>query len=268
MRLLVSVRAGDEVAAALAGGADIIDAKEPARGSLGPVSPEMLQAISARVPASVPVSAALGDFTAPDAVRYAVAGAKVTDRRAPTYLKLGFAGVRSKPAVTALITAGLDAAAAVPVRPVVVPVGYADHDSAHSLPLEEMLRVAIVAGARAFLVDTHLKQGRGLLDWIELDRLRRLSADARSAGLLLAVAGSLDSGAVSRLGGIADVIGVRGAVCRGGREGTVDALLVQAIRDLLPDRGLAEREAWPREGSSSGLQPSVMKGARKRDQRA
>ena len=37
MRLLVSVRSADEVAAAMAGGADIIDAKEPARGSLGAV---------------------------------------------------------------------------------------------------------------------------------------------------------------------------------------------------------------------------------------
>ncbi len=62
MRLLVSVRTEHEVAAALAGGADIIDAKEPARGSLGPVSPEVLQAIAARVPESMPLSVALGDF--------------------------------------------------------------------------------------------------------------------------------------------------------------------------------------------------------------
>ena len=35
MRLLVSVRSAAEVGPALAGGADIIDAKEPGRGSLG-----------------------------------------------------------------------------------------------------------------------------------------------------------------------------------------------------------------------------------------
>ena len=38
MQLLVSVRSAVEVAPALAGGADIIDAKEPDRGSLGAVS--------------------------------------------------------------------------------------------------------------------------------------------------------------------------------------------------------------------------------------
>ena len=62
MQLLVSVRSEAEVAAALAGGADLIDAKEPALGSLGPVGGAELLAIAARVPETVPLSAALGDF--------------------------------------------------------------------------------------------------------------------------------------------------------------------------------------------------------------
>jgi uncharacterized protein (UPF0264 family) len=233
MQLLVSVRAGNEVTAALAGGADIIDAKEPARGSLGLVAPEVLQAISARVPDWVPFSVALGDFTAPDTVRHAVAGANVPGRRAPIYLKLGFAGERSEVTVTSLIAAALDAAAAASVRPVVVPVAYADCENASSPAPEGVLRTAITAGARAFLIDTYLKNGRGLLDWVDLHRLRMLAADARSAGLLLAIAGSLDRAALDRVAGIADVVGVRGAACRGGREGTVDAMLVQRLRERL-----------------------------------
>ena len=233
MRLLVSVRAGDEVAAALAGGADIIDAKEPARGSLGPVSPEVLLAIAARVPEPVPLSVALGDFTEPDAVRLAVAGARVPVRRAPTYLKLGFAGERSEAAVTSLVAAAIDAASATVVRPIVVPVAYADHENAGSASPEDVLRAAMAAGARAFLMDTWMKDGRGLLEWIALERLRRMSADARSAGMLLAIAGSLDLAALDQLAGIADVIGVRGAACRGGREGSVEAAMVQRVRDRL-----------------------------------
>jgi hypothetical protein len=237
MRLLVSVRAGEEVAAALAGGADIIDAKEPARGSLGPVSSEVLQAIAARVPEQVPLSVALGDFTAPgrgrDAVRLAVAGAKLPVGRTPTYVKLGFAGEPSKAGVTSLVAAAMDVAAATPVRPIVVPVAYADHESAGSAAPEDVLRAAMAAGARAFLVDTCMKDGRGLLEWISLERLRRLSADARSAGMLLAIAGSLDLTALDQVVGIADVIGVRGAACRGGRGGSVDAALVRRVRDRL-----------------------------------
>ena len=40
MKLLVSVSNADEAFAAVEGGADIIDAKDPSRGALGPVSPE------------------------------------------------------------------------------------------------------------------------------------------------------------------------------------------------------------------------------------
>jgi len=233
MRLLVSVRAGDEAAAALAGGADIIDAKEPGRGSLGPVSPEVLLAIAAGVPGPVPLSVALGDFTEPDAVRLAVAGVKLPGRPAPAYLKLGFAGERSEAGVSSLVAAAIDAAAAMAARPIVVPVAYADHENAGSAAPEGVLRAALAAGALAFLLDTCVKDGRGLLEWIALERLRELSANARSAGILLAIAGSLDIAALDHLVGIADVIGVRGAVCRGGREGSVEAALVRRMRNRL-----------------------------------
>ena len=45
MRLLVSVRSEEEARAALAGGADIIDAKEPSRGALGAVEIGVLREI-------------------------------------------------------------------------------------------------------------------------------------------------------------------------------------------------------------------------------
>ena len=47
--LLVSVRSADEADAALAGGADLIDCKEPARGPLGVAEPEVVAAILDRV---------------------------------------------------------------------------------------------------------------------------------------------------------------------------------------------------------------------------
>jgi hypothetical protein len=135
--------------------------------------------------------------------------------------------------VTSLVAAAIDVAAATAVRPIVVPVAYADHERAGSPAPEAVLRAAMAAGARAFLLDTCVKDGRGLLEWIALERLRGLSAGARSAGMLLAIAGSLDLAALDRLAGIADVIGVRGAACRGGREGSVEAALVRRLRDQL-----------------------------------
>jgi uncharacterized protein (UPF0264 family) len=228
--LLVSVRDEDEVAATLAGGADIIDAKEPARGALGPVSSAILRSIAARVPETIAMSAALGDFTSPDTVRRAVNGVDISQRSAATYLKLGFAGQPSEAVVTSLIAAALGAAGA---GRTIVPVAYADHERAGAPAPEAVLRATVAAGARAFLIDTYAKDGGGLLDCIAASRLRTLSADGRSAGLLLAVAGSLTADTLDRMAGLADVLGVRGAACRGGREGRVDADLVRRLRGRL-----------------------------------
>ena len=102
MQLLVSVRSAAEVGPALSGGADIIDAKEPDRGSLGPVSPATLAEILAVVPLQTrPFSIALGDLASDGRCRSrAIASIALPVRAAPTYLKLGFAGVRSPETVT------------------------------------------------------------------------------------------------------------------------------------------------------------------------
>jgi len=219
MRLLVSVRSAEEVSAALAGGADIIDAKEPGRGSLGRVTPAVLAAIAARTPASVPLSVALGDCADLDSLRVALDGARLGERIAQVYLKLGFAGVRSLERITAL----LETAVASANGPGIVAVSYADYGLAGTPPAEDVLRAAIAARAAGFLVDTSRKDGRTLLDHLPIESLAAISRRARAAGLLFAVAGSLDPDAVSRLGVIADVVGIRGAACRGGRSGSVDA---------------------------------------------
>jgi len=60
MKLLVSVRDAIDASAALAGGADIIDAKEPASGALGAVDLATFQHIVAAVANARLVTAALG----------------------------------------------------------------------------------------------------------------------------------------------------------------------------------------------------------------
>jgi uncharacterized protein (UPF0264 family) len=232
--LLVSVRGAEEVAAALAGGADIIDAKEPARGSLGAVTPAVLSAIAARTPASVPLSVALGDCTALDEVRAAMDAARLGERSGPVYRKLGFAGVPSVERITAL----LEAAAGSASGGWIVAVGYADFAAAGTPAPEDVLRAAVAARARGFMVDTWLKDGRALLDHLSIERLETLSLSARAAGLLFALAGSLDPDAISRLAGIADVLGVRGAACRDGRGGAVDEERVADLRRRLGYRPL------------------------------
>jgi uncharacterized protein (UPF0264 family) len=230
MPLLVSVRSAEEVSAALAGGADIIDAKEPARGSLGAVDPEVLSAIAARTPGSVPLSVALGDCATEEEVRCAVSAVRLPKRSAPVYLKLGFAGIASADRVVRLLRAAVATATASVLDPDIVGVAYGDHRAAATLSPEGVLRAAVAARAAGLLIDTFRKDGRRLLDHLPLGRLSALSVSARTAGLLFAVAGSLDLDAIARLAPIADVLGVRGAACRGGRTGTVTSERVAGLR--------------------------------------
>ena len=70
MKLLVSVRNAIDASAALAGGADIIDAKEPASGALGAVDLATFQHIVAAVADARPVTAALGDAVDEQAIAH------------------------------------------------------------------------------------------------------------------------------------------------------------------------------------------------------
>ena len=64
MRLLVSVVSADEARRAIAGGADIVDVKDPREGALGAPSPRVLSEVVRAVGPAAPVSAALGDLPA------------------------------------------------------------------------------------------------------------------------------------------------------------------------------------------------------------
>jgi uncharacterized protein (UPF0264 family) len=234
MELLVSVRSGAEVAAALAGGADVIDAKEPSHGSLGPVSPEALADILAEVPAEQALSLALGDFAAPDEVLAAFTSRQMAARSAPLYLKLGFAGVSASDRLEAMIATAVAASHRHLASPLVVAVAYADWARAATAPPETISRIALECGAAGVLLDTQVKDGQGLLNWIDLPALRLWVERGRDVGLLTALAGGLqvdDIGLVS--GARPDVVGVRGAACDGGREGRVNAGRVQALRERL-----------------------------------
>src|SRR5579871_6662348 len=100
MRLLVSARNAVEAAAALAGGADIVDAKEPSAGALGAVTIDALRGIISTVDAARPVSAAVGDAADAAALARDVS-ARAVERVA--FVKIGFAGIADASRVTDLV---------------------------------------------------------------------------------------------------------------------------------------------------------------------
>jgi (5-formylfuran-3-yl)methyl phosphate synthase len=235
MRLLVSVRSAEEVAPALAGGADIIDAKEPELGSLGPVAPERLRAIATQLPEETEFSIALGDFSASEQVAHAVSTVPVSARPAALYLKLGFAGVGSDERIGELLATARTIARSHPAAPRIIAVAYADAGLAGSADPAAIVQAAGLARCDGVLLDTHEKGGANLFDWISPVTLRQLIGRARECRLLTAVAGGLTLEDLEVIGEAEpDVVGFRSAACRGGRNGRVSSILVRELRNRLP----------------------------------
>jgi (5-formylfuran-3-yl)methyl phosphate synthase len=228
VKLLVSVVDADEARAAATAGADIIDAKNPAEGSLGAAAPAVIAAVRAAVPAGLPVSAAIGDMpNLPGTAALAALGAA---RSGAAFVKVGLWGVTTEPDAIALLRAVREAVAGTAV----VAAAYADAVRAAHGPLApaSLPRVAHAAGVEACLLDTAVKDGRGLLEWLSPATLTALVADAHAAGLEIALAGALraeDLPLIRDTG--ADIAGVRSAACHDGeRTGHLDAERVRALR--------------------------------------
>ena len=223
MRLLVSVADAREARAALAGGADVIDAKDPRRGALGPVAPDVLAAICGAVAGRRPVSAALGDLGAAAAVGRRV---ELAVACGVAFVKLGLAGIASAARARAL---GAVAVRAAGERTAVVLVAYADWRRAASLAPARVCAAAAAAGARGVLLDTAVKDAPLFTLWAASEVGAWVQA-AHAAGLFAALAGGLgerDIALAAALG--ADVVGVRGAACAGGRTGPVSRARVAAL---------------------------------------
>ncbi len=156
--LLVSVRSADEVEAALAGGADLIDVKEPAKGPLAPAEAEVVAAVIAKVKGKVPVSAALGEWS-PNAITEAHWHLELK----LNYVKWGLAGYSPKPGWGEDL---LDTRRELPVGMEMVAVAYADWERAKSVPPAELAKFAKRFRFKAFLLDTWGKDGKTLLDFM------------------------------------------------------------------------------------------------------
>jgi len=228
MRLLVSVANVDDAAAALAGGADVIDAKDP-HAALGPVTARVLREIRTAVGEARPVTAAIGDSSDEIAVEriaheFAAAGAAL--------LKVGFAGIDSASRVSALLGAAIHGAAtATDGLCGVVAVAYADADRAASVTFPRLVEIAATARAWGVLLDTRNKSGPGLPQLVRAQPMAQWVADAHRAGLVVALAGKLTADDLSFVFDTgADIAGVRGAACDNGRAGQVSADRVRLLQ--------------------------------------
>ncbi len=225
--LLVSVRSASEAVAALEGGADLLDVKDPSRGALGIAEAEVVAAVLKVAGDDIPVSAALGEYS----------GNVLTEAHwhlelKLDYVKWGLAGYSASPGWGEDL---LDTRRELPAGMEAVCVAYADWERAKSIPPSEVAKFAKRFRWKAFLLDTWGKDGKTLLDFLKPAELREMVTSLKKGGVKVALGGSLRPEQLKQLAGVTpDWYAVRGSACAGGkRDGTIDAGRVRKWKEAL-----------------------------------
>jgi uncharacterized protein (UPF0264 family) len=173
--LLVSVRDATEAAAAVEGGAAIIDVKEPRRGSLGPAEPEAIAAVAEVVGASRPWTMACGELGGMSAAGPGRAGAAGIDSVAVAIgdrVARVFSLLSDNAVAPAAVKIGLAGAAAtdwrqrlgavyesLPTGSERVAVAYADWRQAGAPAPPQVIAAAADLGCSTLLIDTFPRPG-------------------------------------------------------------------------------------------------------------
>lgn len=239
--LLASVRNRTETAAALAGGATVIDVKEPAQGPLGRAPDAAIRGVLGAVGDRALVSLALGELAdwrdSPPPAGAAVA-------------KFGLAGQAGAgwPAAVSRAAERLPAEVAVAV------VAYADAASRSPDP-EGALGELAPCGCGWLVIDTFDKKGPSSVRLLGLERLERLTRAAEEIGVGLVIAGGLSLDEAADVATLRPtLVGLRGALCVGGRAGSLSQRLVEVAARRVAD---CARIAGPSRRDRNGGSPPL-----------
>jgi len=236
IKLLISIKHPSELENAVRGGADIVDVKDPSKGSLGLPSYSSLREVLSRIKSlnivGVEVSSAGGDIDRVEPylqyVAYTVASLGVS------YFKIGLAmgSMELAKIMSSQVSEVLKSFNSTKL----VLVGYADFKLTGSIEPLKVIEVARDVDASVVMIDTYMKTGKTTFEFLSRNYLELFVKEAHGSSLLAALAGSLRKEHIVdaiELG--FDVIGFRGAVCVGGRDGFVSEELVSELKKTIID---------------------------------
>jgi uncharacterized protein (UPF0264 family) len=113
-------------------------------------------------------------------------------------------------------------------------VAYADFDVADAPPPAEILTLTAHLEPAGILLDTYDKAAAGLTSLMHACTLATFVSRAKASGCFVALAGKLTLEDIETIHNVAaDVIGLRGAACDGGRDGVVTSARVRALCDQM-----------------------------------
>jgi len=245
---MISVLSATEAYDAIAGGAEMLDVKNPKEGSLGAQSPGIIREITELGSGKIEVSVAIGDMpNLPGTAALAALGAAACGA---DYIKVGIYGPQTESDASALLHKVKQAVNEYPVS--IIAAGYADFDRAGTLNPDCLPRIATSTGIQGILLDTCVKDGKTLFDFLDPQQLRDMAESAHADGLIFGLSGSLCEKDLETLHTVgADIVGLRTAVCLNNqRNGPLQA---DRIRSFLQNRNFFSQ---PATATTPNLEPA------------
>ncbi len=232
MKLLVSPINPTEAKAALDGGADIVDVKNPKEGSLGANFPWMIRAVIEAIESKKPVSATIGDFNfKPGTASLAALGAAASGA---DYIKIGLYDIQTTDQAEELLSNVVQSIKGYDPNKFAVAAAYADYRRINSISPLLLPEVGAKVSADVVMIDTGIKDGRSLFEFMSEEELTRFVDDARDLGLTTALAGTIkfeDLDVLRRIN--PDILGIRGVVCGGDRNDEIKQELVEEFKSKM-----------------------------------
>jgi (5-formylfuran-3-yl)methyl phosphate synthase len=212
LKLLISPMNEQEALEAIAGGADIIDVKNPKEGALGANFPWVIKRIKEITPKPLEVSCTLGEVgNFPGSVSLAAFGAASLG---VDYIKVGLYGIKTSEEAVFLLQNVSKAAKGCNPKIKVAAAGYADAEKIGSINPLLIPEIANKAQVDVAMIDTSVKDGTNLFTHLTVEQLKKFVSSAHRLGLEVALAGSLRKQDLSVVYGLgADIAGLRGAAC-------------------------------------------------------
>ena len=229
MRLLVSPINAVEAEAAMAGGADILDVKNPREGSLGANFPWVIRSVAEVAAGRVPVSATIGDFDfKPGTASLAALGAAFSGA---DYIKVGLLKIRDRDEAAEMLRPLVRSVKEFDDKKKLVAAAYSDASRVGSISPMDLPEVAAECGADVVMVDTAIKDGKSTFEFMTESEISDFIALGHDLGMEVAIAGTIKFADLALLKRVdPEIIGVRGAVCGGDRTGEIKEELVRRMK--------------------------------------
>jgi len=214
-----------------------IDIKNPKEGSLGANFPWIIKEIKNLIPpnSSQLLSATIGDFpNLPGSASLAALGAAVSGAN---IIKVGLKGPINEEQGIFLMKKVVKAVKGYNKDIKVVTAGYADRKRMQSSPdFMSIPTIAAESGSDIAMLDTFIKDGKNLFDFLNIDQLVRFRNKGKNLDLIVALAGNLMKDSLPKIKEISpDLIGVRSIVCEDydRNEGMIKGYLIEELKKEL-----------------------------------